>query len=135
MDHEAIDHAVAGDGETGSATGSGERVLTLTTGAGAAAGTLTARVADVRGGGGSIELTLAGVDGQPLVPVAAPTLALSLTRGTSRIRPISLPLEQAGPGTYRAAVDFPLGGTWTVQVGVRTSTYDNPVVTFPVAVP
>ncbi len=135
MDHGAMDHGETGDRGTGTAAGPVDQVLPLTTGAGAAAGTLTARVADVRRGGGSIELTLAGVDGQPLVPVAAPTLALSLTRGTSRIGPISLPLEQAGPGTYRAALDFPLAGTWTVQVSVRTSTYDNPLVTFPVAVP
>ncbi len=131
----AVDHGAMDHGETGSATGPGDRVLPLTTGTGAAAGTLTARVADVRRGGGSMGLTLAGVDGQPLVPVAAPTLALSLSRGASRIGPVSLPLEQTGPGTYRAALDFPLGGRWTVQVSVRTSTYDNPVVTFPVDVP
>ncbi len=40
-----------------------------------------------------------------------------------------------GTGTYEAAVDFPLKGTWTVTLSVRLAEFENPVVTRKIVIP
>ena len=43
-------------------------------------------------------------------------------------------MSRTGSGAFLATVDAPLPGTWEVEVSVRTSTFDNPVLTVPVEI-
>ncbi|MET4224977.1 copper resistance CopC/CopD family protein [Oerskovia enterophila] len=95
-------------------------------------GSLQARVTPGALGINSLELTLLDADGAPLEPVALPEVRT--TQAELGIGPFTPTLTRTGPGTYLASIDLPLAGTWDVAVSVRTSTYDNPVVSLPVEV-
>lgn len=60
----------------------------------------------------------------PVVKVRSGSLDLGQVRVT-----------RTGPGAYRVPVVLPQGGTWEVQVSVRLSAFDNPVLTLPFPVP
>ena len=79
-----------------------------------------------------MELDLLDADGQPVVPVAEPKLTVLLP--AMDVGPLERELAQTGPGRYEAVVELPLAGSWVVQVGARTSKYDNPVARFTVDV-
>lgn len=95
-------------------------------------GSLRARVTPGALGINSLELTVLDADGAPLDPVALPEVGL--TQPELGIGPFTPTVTRTGPGTYLASIDLPMAGAWDVTVGVRTSKYENPVVTLPVEV-
>lgn len=80
----------------------------------------------------ALEIELTDGAGRPFEPVDAPTVALSLP--AFGVGPLERPVSRTGSGAFLATVDAPLPGTWEVQVSVRTSTFDNPVLTVPVEI-
>lgn len=80
-------------------------------------------------GRNEILLQLQDVAGDPIEPVATPTLNArdgDLALGEQEVTNVD-------SGTYRAQVVLPRAGTWTLQVSVRLTEFENPVVA--VAVP
>jgi copper transport protein len=80
----------------------------------------------------SIELTLSDAAGKPLVPVAVPEL--TVTQKAMGVGPLDRPLSRTGPGRYEAIADFPLAGTWSLALSVRTTTFDYPTAEFTVEI-
>ncbi|MDF2846372.1 MAG: hypothetical protein K0R97_354 [Oerskovia sp.] len=95
-------------------------------------GSLQARVTPGALGINSLELTVLDADGAPFDPVALPEVGL--TQPELGIGPFTPTVTRTGTGTYLASIDLPMAGSWDVTVGVRTSKYENPVVTLPVEV-
>ncbi|MGJ7441759.1 copper resistance CopC/CopD family protein [Aquipuribacter sp. MA13-6] len=95
----------------------GELTLTLTPGA---------------VGVNALELELTDGEGNPFEPVDVPTVSLTLPE--VGVGPLQRPVSRTGSGAYLATVDAPLPGTWQVEVSVRTSTFDNPVLVVPVEI-
>ncbi len=95
-------------------------------------GTLRARVTPGRVGVNALEIELLDADGAPFEPVAVPELATTLA--DPALGPFSRPLTRTGPGAYEATLDLPMPGSWTLEVSVRTSKYENPIVRIPVEV-
>ncbi|MGO2043373.1 MAG: FixH family protein, partial [Cellulosimicrobium funkei] len=95
-------------------------------------GTLRARVTPGRVGVNALEIELLDADGAPFEPVAVPELATTLA--DPALGPFSRPLTRTGPGAYEATLDLPMPGSWTLEVSVRTSKYENPIVHIPVEV-
>jgi copper transport protein len=86
------------------------------------AGTASIVVAPARAGSNEIRLTLTDAAGQPLEPVETPTVELTeVEQGIGPLRPIVHPF---GGGEYHVIADFPLAGTWEVEVDVRVSDFD-----------
>ena len=100
----------------------------------AALGVGTARIRITPGtiGVNAIELSITDAAGQPLVPVASPEMTVSLR--AMDVGPLDRPLSQTGPGRYQAVADFPLPGTWTISLSVRTTQFDYPVTEFTVEI-
>ncbi len=105
-------------------------------------GTLTAVVGNAnatmivtpaRRGTNSLQLTIVDASGVPLSLAETPELSVALPRYD--LGPFKHPLSMTGTGTYEAAVDFPLKGTWTVTLSVRLSEFENPVVTRKIVIP
>lgn len=90
------------------------------------------RVAPARAGANSVEIALHDADGDPLEPEAVPQVRLSLP--DMDLGPLTPAVTQTGSGRYDVAVDLPLPGAWELELSVRTSTFDNPVVVVPVEV-
>ncbi|WP_043660643.1 FixH family protein [Cellulosimicrobium cellulans] len=95
-------------------------------------GTLRARVTPGRVGVNALEIELLDADGAPFELVAVPELATTLA--DPALGPFSRPLTRTGPGAYEATLDLPMPGSWTLEVSVRTSKYENPIVRIPVEV-
>ena len=75
------------------------------------------------GAGNQVHVYILGRLGQP-VAVAELDAAISLS--SSGIGPITLPMTLVGPGHYRASdATFPLAGSWTLKLTVRTSAIDE----------
>jgi hypothetical protein len=82
-----------------------------------------------RATGRAVQLDLRLLDpaGQPLAAYAPPTLTVrndELSLGEARLTGTAL-------GSYRATVTIPTDGSWSAQVSVRTSEFDNPVAVVP----
>ncbi|WP_152187954.1 copper resistance CopC/CopD family protein [Georgenia satyanarayanai] len=90
------------------------------------------RVTPARVGANTVDLALHDADGEPLEPQADPQVRLSLP--DRDLGPLTPAVTATGTGRYEVAVDLPLPGTWELELGVRTSTFDNPVVVVPVEV-
>ena len=59
-------------------------------------------------------------------PVAVLELDAAVSLPSSGIGPLSLPMTLVGPGHYRASdATFPLAGSWTLKLTVRTSAIDE----------
>jgi copper transport protein len=99
-----------------------------------ALGTATATIRLTPGtvGVNSLELTIVDADGEPIEPVALPELSVSLAE--IGVGPLDRPLSQTAPGRYEAIADFPLAGTWTLHLAVRTTTFDYPTAEFTVEI-
>ncbi len=95
-------------------------------------GTATIRLTPGTVGVNSLELIIADATGQPVIPVAPPELTVTLP--AMDVGPLDRALSQTGPGRYEAIADFPLAGTWTLRLSVRTTTYDYPVAEFTVEI-
>ncbi|ROO50749.1 copper transport protein [Micromonospora sp. Llam0] len=80
----------------------------------------------------ALELALFDAAGQPLEPVAPPTVTVTLPE--VGVGPLDRRLAQTGPGRYEAVADFPLPGGWEVTVNARTSRFDSPIATIPVEI-
>ncbi|WFE23967.1 copper resistance protein CopC [Solwaraspora sp. WMMD937] len=80
----------------------------------------------------ALELALFDAAGQPLEPVAPPTVTVTLPE--VGVGPLDRRLARTGPGRYEAVADFPLPGSWEVTVNVRTSRFDSPIATIPVEI-
>lgn len=81
-------------------------------------------------GPNTVTVQLQDDSGLPLDGFAAPTVSLSSSKvdlGTVRVRPVA-------SGTYAGQVVLPRPGTWTVQVSVRRTRFDNPVAAVQVQV-
>jgi copper transport protein len=90
-------------------------------------GVVALTVHEAAGTGVRLGLVLTATDGEPLRPVADPTVTVTsddVDLGDARI-------ERVGPGRYRATVTIPRDGEWRAQVSVRTSRFDNPVAVVP----
>lgn len=105
-----------------------------------ASATLTATASDVRvvahvrpqrAGRNTIVVQLQDATGQPLEPYAAPTVSIS----SEGLDLGSRPLTSIASGTYRLQAVIPTSGQWELQVSVRTSAFDNPVLTLPMPIP
>ncbi|PYG00559.1 copper transport protein [Georgenia satyanarayanai] len=90
------------------------------------------RVAPARVGANVVEIELNDADGEPLEPAADPQVRLSLPE--QDLGPLTPALTRTGTGRYELPVDLPLPGGWELELSVRTSTFDNPVVVVPVEV-
>ncbi|MBD8061467.1 copper resistance CopC/CopD family protein [Oceanitalea stevensii] len=90
------------------------------------------RVAPARVGANTVTLALHDADGAPLEPEDVPQVRLSLPE--QELGPLTPTVTPAGTGRYEVAVDLPLPGEWELELSVRTSTFDNPVVVVPVEV-
>jgi copper transport protein len=63
-------------------------------------------------------------------PVAIPELDAAISLPSEGIGPITIPLEVAAPGHYRATdVTIPVAGDWILKLTVRTTGIDEDVVT------
>lgn len=87
-------------------------------------GTVGVEVTPSRVGPNTLTLTLTGADGQPVEPMEAPQVDLTLIE--QGVGPLRRPAAPIGPGWYRVDVDLPLPGTWTIAMTVRTSEYASP---------
>ncbi|MFY1633961.1 copper resistance CopC/CopD family protein [Solwaraspora sp. WMMB335] len=96
-------------------------------------GTVRVRITPGTTGINALELALFDGAGQPLEPVAAPTVTVS--QPELGVGPLQRRLSQVGTGRYEAVADFPLAGEWVVTVNARTSRFDSPIATLSVVIP
>jgi copper transport protein len=86
---------------------------------------VVAHVAPGRVGRNAVHVQVQDLSGEPVEPFASPTVALvrgDVDLGTQEVRNVDA-------GTYVSDVVIPRPGTWQVRVSVRTSEFDNPVLT------
>lgn len=107
----------------------GPKTLTVAVGEGKA----TMVISPGKRGVNALQLSLVDGKGVPLVPHETPELSVRLP--AYELGPFKKPLSTTGKGTYEAAVDFPLDGTWTVTLVVRLSEFESPVVSQKVVIP
>ncbi|MFL6060242.1 MAG: copper resistance protein CopC [Marmoricola sp.] len=81
-------------------------------------------------GRSTIVLQLQDTAGDPIEPAALPTVSASLGDIALGDQAVS----DVDSGTYQVSTLFPAPGTWTLQVSVVLSEFDNPVVTIRVPV-
>ena len=74
-------------------------------------------------GPATITIEMTGADGAPAEGYEAPRISLS----TPGVDLGGVVLVNLGPGVYAGDVVVPTGGTWTAQVSLRTTEFDNPV--------
>ncbi|MEI5675330.1 copper resistance CopC family protein [Nocardioides sp. CCNWLW216] len=94
---------------------------------GLGAGTVTAVVDRADGGSTTLELSVVDEAGEPVAPVAVP--AVRFRSADLDIGPIVL--EEAGPGAWTGTATLPTAGEWTLEISVRITEFDNPVVDLP----
>lgn len=83
-------------------------------------------VVPARRGTNAIQVSVLEADGEPVDPIGAPVLRISLEEAD--IGPFERPLTPTAPGHWEASADLPLAGEWTMEVSVRLSEFTNPVV-------
>ncbi|WFE26886.1 copper resistance protein CopC [Solwaraspora sp. WMMD791] len=123
-----------GTDPTSSADGTAPDVAEQVVVAGAGLGDGQVRIRITPGGTGinALEVALFDAAGQPLEPVAPPTVTVSLPEYD--LGPLERRLSQVGTGRYEAIADFPLAGAWEVEINARTSRFDSPIATIPVEI-
>ncbi|MFY1695660.1 copper resistance CopC/CopD family protein [Solwaraspora sp. WMMA2101] len=119
---------------TSSADGTSAEGAELAVDAEAALGDGQVRIRITPGATGinALEVALFDAAGQPLEPVALPTVTVSLPEYD--LGPLDRRLSQVGTGRYEAIADFPLPGAWEVEINARTSRFDSPIATIPVEI-
>lgn len=90
------------------------------------------RMAPAQAGPNTVKIALHDGDGAPLEPETDPQVRLALPE--KDLGPLTPAVTRTGPGRYEVPVDLPLPGQWELELSVRTSTFDNPVVVVPVEV-
>jgi copper transport protein len=78
-----------------------------------------------RVGSNTLTVQVQSLAGEPVEPFATPRVSVS----SDSVDLGSSPVRNVDSGTYEARVVLPEPGSWTVQVSVRTSEFDNPVLT------
>lgn len=94
--------------------------------------TADVRVSPGSAGRSTVEVGLRDAAGEPLEPEGAPQVRLSLP--SAGVGPLTPAVTQTGPGRWEAEVDLPFAGEWELELGVRTTTFENPVARVPVPV-
>ncbi|WP_210650540.1 copper resistance protein CopC [Nocardioides sp. SYSU D00065] len=79
----------------------------------------------------TVTITMTDAAGEPAEGHEAPRLSLS----GEEVDLGAVELRNLGPGIYAGDVVLPTDGTWTVQVSLRTTEFDNPVRTVTFDVP
>lgn len=92
--------------------------------------TVLAALAPARVGPATLRVQLQDATGEPVEPSYAPTVSLD-TAGLD-LGEVALTGEAAG--TWTADVVLPRAGRWEVQVSLRLSAFENPVVVLPLTV-
>jgi copper transport protein len=77
-----------------------------------------------RVGTNTVTVQVQDASGEPVEPYAQPTISLSSDHVDLGARPA----RNVASGTYQAQVVIPHPGTWEIDVSVRTSEFDNPVL-------
>lgn len=96
------------------------------------AGTVEIQVHQPGAGENLVELELLDPSGAPLEPEADPELRLS--EPEAELGPLVPGIMPVGPGHYQAPVTIPIAGDWELEVTVRVSTYESPIVTVTVPI-
>jgi copper transport protein len=86
---------------------------------------VVAHIGPGRVGRNTVHVQVQDLAGEPVEPYATPTVAL----GRDGVDLGTRPLRNVDSGTYASEVVVPQPGTWQVRVSVRTSEFDNPVLT------
>ena len=81
-------------------------------------------------GPSTVTVEMVDAAGEPFEGLAAPRARLS----SDQVDLGAVPVESVAPGTYSAEVVFPSPGTWTLQVSLRISKFENPVTSFDFAI-
>lgn len=77
-----------------------------------------------RVGRNTVVVQVQGLAGNPLEPFAAPTVSMS----SAEVDLGSRPVRNVASGTYEAEFVVPAPGDWRIEVSIRTSEFDNPVL-------
>ncbi|WP_229053849.1 copper resistance protein CopC [Aeromicrobium sp. Leaf350] len=77
-----------------------------------------------RVGTNAAQLTVTGADGAPVSAVEPVQLSVGIEE--FELGPFRHELVEVSPGAYEGSIDLPIPGTWRIEVGVRTSTYERP---------
>jgi copper transport protein len=77
-----------------------------------------------RVGTNTVTVQVQDTSGEPVEPYTQPTISLSSDHVDLGARPA----RNVASGTYQAQVVIPHPGTWEIDVSVRTSEFDNPVL-------
>lgn len=77
-----------------------------------------------RVGTNSAQLTVTDANGNPVTAVEPPQVSVGIEEFD--LGPFRHELVEVAPGSYEGNVDLPIEGTWRIEVGVRTSTYERP---------
>nr|WP_269449729.1 CopD family protein [Auraticoccus cholistanensis] len=93
-------------------------------------GELTGSISPVLVGTNTLRFEVRDADGRLLRPEQPPTVRVRLD--SRDLGPLSTTATAEDGGRWRADLDLPLGGEWTVEVAVRTSTFSEPVASFAV---
>jgi copper transport protein len=85
--------------------------------------TATAALEPARAGRNRLDIFLQGADGAPL---AARGVEVEMALPAAGIEPLLRPAPAVAPGHFRVeALDLPLAGRWTVDIGVLVSDFDK----------
>ncbi|KGM13547.1 hypothetical protein N869_13355, partial [Cellulomonas bogoriensis 69B4 = DSM 16987] len=83
-------------------------------------------------GPNQVQVQVTDQDGSPVVPQDPPRVEWTYT--DLGIGPLTTYLQEQGDGTFTGDLTLPLAGTWEVEVGVRTSVYEDRSATLTVEV-
>ncbi len=75
-------------------------------------------------GTNSAQLTVTDADGNPVTAIEPPQVSVGIEE--FELGPFRHELVEVSPGSYEGSIDLPIAGSWRIEVGVRTSTYERP---------
>lgn len=75
-------------------------------------------------GTNSAQLTVTDAGGNPVTAVEPPQVSVGIEE--FELGPFRHELVEVAPGSYEGSIDLPIAGSWRIEVGVRTSTYERP---------
>ncbi|MCD9143699.1 copper resistance CopC/CopD family protein [Streptomyces albireticuli] len=108
---------------TAPAAGPAEARIPYDTGGPNGRGTATVRIDPARSGDNTLDVRVAGPDGQA---VDVPQLEVSLTETRKKIGPLRTPLKRLSAGHWQATgLQLPMAGEWQLTLTVRTSDIDQ----------
>ncbi len=75
-------------------------------------------------GTNSAQLKVVDADGNPVTALEPPQVSVGIEE--FELGPFRHELVEVSPGSYEGSIDLPIAGSWRIEVGVRTSTYERP---------